>query len=178
MYANGTLLGYGERTGNPPLEGLVMEYVSLTGGTNGMDTTVISEIASYFEHEIKYQIPPNYPFVGRDFNVTRAGIHADGLLKDEEIYNIFDTTKILGRPPRVAVDKTSGTAGVAWWINTSLNLPPALRVDKKSAGVQKITEWVDAQYRQERTTSISDEEMLSQVRVSLPELLSVVVERT
>ena len=136
-----------------------------------MDTTVISEIAQYFEHEIKYQIPPNYPFVGRDFNVTRAGIHADGLLKDEEIYNIFDTTKILGRPPRVAVDKTSGTAGVSWWINTCLNLPPAQRVDKKAASIQKITEWVDAQYHQGRTTSISDEEMLLQVHRYLPTLV-------
>ncbi len=115
MYANGALLGYGERTGNPPLEGLVMDYISLTGDANGMDTSVITEIAHYFEHEIGYRIPPNYPFVGRDFNVTRAGSHADGLLKDEEIYNIFDTAKILCRPPRVAVDKTSGTAGVAWW---------------------------------------------------------------
>ena len=178
MYANGTLLGYGERTGNPPLEGLVMEYVSLTGETNGMETTVISEIAHYFEHELKYQIPSNYPFVGRDFNVTRAGIHADGLLKDEEIYNIFDTTKILGRPPRVAVDKTSGTAGVSWWINTYLNLPSARRVDKKAAGVQKITEWVDAQYRQERSTAISDEEMLLQVSRYLPELMSTVEPHT
>jgi len=172
MYANGTLLGYGERTGNPPLEGLVMEYVSLTGETNGMETTVISEIAHYFEHELKYQIPSNYPFVGCDFNVTRAGIHADGLLKDEEIYNIFDTTKILGRPPRVAVDKTSGTAGVSWWINTYFNLPTVRRVEKKSVAVQKITDWVDAQYRQERTTSISDEEMLMQVRLYCPELLT------
>ena len=63
---------------------------------------------------IGYKIPPNYPFVGRDFNVTRAGIHADGLLKDEEIYNIFDTTALFpGRPPRVAIDKTSGSAGTS-----------------------------------------------------------------
>jgi isopropylmalate/homocitrate/citramalate synthase len=171
MYANGTLLGYGERTGNPPLEGLVMDYISLKGDANGMDTSVITEIAHYFEHEIGYRIPPNYPFVGRDFNVTRAGIHADGLLKDEEIYNIFDTTKILGRAPRVAVDKTSGAAGVSWWINTYFNLPPSRRVDKKAAAVRMITEWVDAQYRQERTTSISDEEMLAQVRLHLPEVL-------
>lgn len=171
MYANGTLLGYGERTGNPPLEGLVMEYMSLKGEANGMDTSVITEIAHYFEHEIGYRIPPNYPFVGRDFNVTRAGIHADGLLKDEEIYNIFDTTKILGRAPRVAVDKTSGAAGVSWWINTYFNLPPSRRVDKKAMAVKMITEWVDAQYRQERTTSISDEEMLAQVRLHLPEVL-------
>jgi isopropylmalate/homocitrate/citramalate synthase len=171
MYANGTLLGYGERTGNPPLEGLVMDYISLKGHANGMDTSVITEIAHYFEHEIGYRIPPNYPFVGRDFNVTRAGIHADGLLKDEEIYNIFDTSKILGRAPRVAVDKTSGAAGVSWWINTYFNLPPSRRVDKKAEAVRMITEWVDAQYRQERTTSISDEEMLAQVRLRLPEVL-------
>jgi isopropylmalate/homocitrate/citramalate synthase len=171
MYANGTLLGYGERTGNPPLEGLVMDYISLRGETNGMDTSVISEIAQYFEQEIGYRIPSNYPFVGRDFNVTRAGIHADGLLKDEEIYNIFDTAKILRRPARVAIDKTSGTAGVAWWINTYFNLPPARRVDKKEDTVKKITEWADAQYRQERTTSISDEEMLAQVRLHLPQLV-------
>jgi len=171
MYANGTLLGYGERTGNPPLEGLVMDYIALKGNPNGMDTSVITEIASYFEQEIGYRIPANYPFIGRDFNVTRAGIHADGLLKDEEIYNIFDTSKILGRPPRVAVDKTSGTAGVSWWINTYFNIPPARRVDKRSEAVKKITDWVDTQYRQERTTSISDEEMLVQVRLHLPQLV-------
>ena len=50
-----------------------------------MDLSVITEIAEYFEREAGYRIPANYPFVGRDFNVTRAGIHADGLLKDEEI---------------------------------------------------------------------------------------------
>ena len=170
MHANGTLLGLGERTGNPPVEGLVMEYIALKGDANGMDTSVITEIAEYFERELNYRIPPSYPFVGRDFNVTRAGIHADGLLKDEEIYNVFDTTKILNRPPRVAVDKTSGTAGVAWWINSYFHASPAERVDKKSEAVKRITEWVDAQYRAERTTSISDEEMLAQVRVHLPAL--------
>jgi isopropylmalate/homocitrate/citramalate synthase len=170
MFANGTLLGYGERTGNPPVEGLVMEYIGLTGDPNGMEPTVISEIAAYYEREIGYRIPGNYPFVGRDFNVTRAGIHADGLLKNEEIYNSFDTTKVLGRPPRVLVDKTSGTAGVAWWINAYYALPAEKRVDKKSAAVKKITEWIDQAYATGRTTSISDEEMAAQVREHLPEL--------
>ncbi len=74
-----------------------MEYASLRGSFDGMDPTVITEIADYFRQEIGYEIPPMTPFVGKSFNVTRAGIHADGLLKDEEIYNIFDTRKILGR---------------------------------------------------------------------------------
>jgi isopropylmalate/homocitrate/citramalate synthase len=173
MYANGTLLGYGERTGNPPLEGLVMDYISLKG-RNGIETAVITEIADYFEHQIGYRIPSNYPFVGREFNSTRAGIHADGLLKDEEIYNIFDTNKILGRPPQVAVDKTSGTAGVAWWINSFFKLKGASQVTKQADAVRKITEWVDQQYSAGRNTSISDEELAALVRKHLPELAATV----
>ena len=78
--ANCSLLGIGERTGNVPLEAMVFEYASLRGSLDGMDTTVITEIAEYFRNEIGYDIPPMTPFVGSSFNVTRAGIHADGLL--------------------------------------------------------------------------------------------------
>jgi isopropylmalate/homocitrate/citramalate synthase len=80
---------------------MVMEYVQLRGSDDGMNLKVITEIAEYFENELNYEIPPRTPFAGRAFNATRAGIHADGLLKDEEIYNIFDTAKILGKPPVV-----------------------------------------------------------------------------
>ncbi len=98
--ANCALLGFGERTGNPPLEGAIIDYISLTGDVNGIDTRVITEIAEYFQTEVGYQAASGYPFVGTNFNVTSAGIHADGMLKNEEIYNIFDTDRILGRPAR------------------------------------------------------------------------------
>ena len=74
---------------------------------------MITEIAEYFRDNIGYDIPPMTPFVGENFNVTRAGIHADGMIKDEEIYNIFDTAKLLGRPAGVTVSSTSGLAGIA-----------------------------------------------------------------
>ncbi len=61
---NGTLLGFGERTGNSPIEALLMEYIGLRGTTDGIDTTVITDIAQYFERELRYRIPPNYPFRG------------------------------------------------------------------------------------------------------------------
>lgn len=92
---NCSLLGIGERTGNCPLEAMAIEYCQLKGRTDGMDLKVITEIAEYFENELDCVIPERTPFVGRNFNSTRAGIHADGLLKDEEIYNIFNTEKIL-----------------------------------------------------------------------------------
>ena len=88
---NCSLLGIGERTGNIPLEAMVFEYASLRGSLDGMDPHAITEIADYFRAEMQYDIPPMTPFVGENFNVTRAGIHADGLMKDEEIYNIFNT---------------------------------------------------------------------------------------
>ena len=115
---NSALFGIGERTGNTPLEAMVFEYAQLRGTLDGMDTTVITELAEYYEKEIGYHIPERTPFVGKNFNVTRAGIHADGLLKNEEIYNIFDTDKLLNRPVLVAVSNTSGLAGIAQCINT------------------------------------------------------------
>ena len=156
---NCSLLGIGERTGNVPLEAMVMEYASLRGSLDGMDTAVITEIADFFKNEIGYEIPPMTPFVGKNFNVTRAGIHADGLLKDEEIYNIFDTEKILGRPATVSVGKTSGLAGIAYWINHNYSLSAGELLDKKDPLVVKLKEWIDGEYEQGRQTALSSGEL-------------------
>ncbi|MBS6561204.1 MAG: 2-isopropylmalate synthase [Clostridiales bacterium] len=157
---NCSLFGIGERTGNTPLEAMVFEYAQLKGSLDGMDTTVITELAEYFEKEIGHRIPANTPFVGKNFNVTRAGIHADGLLKNEEIYNIFDTEKLLNRPVLVAVSNTSGLAGIAHWINTYFHKKGDKALDKNHILVEKVKEWVDAEYEKGRVTMITDEELL------------------
>ena len=156
---NCSLLGIGERTGNVPLEAMVFEYASLRGSFDGMDPTVITEIADYFKNEMGYEIPPMTPFVGRNFNVTRAGIHADGLLKDEEIYNIFDTKKILNRSASVMISKTSGLAGIAYWINENYRLTAGEAVDKRDPLVVSLKKWIDDEYEAGRQTSISTGEL-------------------
>ena len=156
---NCSLLGIGERTGNIPLEAMVFEYASLRGSMDGMDPTVITEIADYFRTNMGYVIPPMTPFVGKNFNVTRAGIHADGLLKDEEIYNIFDTKKILNRPASVMVSKTSGLAGIAYWINSNYELRGGDELDKRDPLVSAVKEWVDKEYEDGRTSSLSTDEL-------------------
>lgn len=161
---NCSLLGIGERTGNVPLEAMVVEYASLRGTLDGMDMTVITEIAEYFTREIGYEIHPSTPFVGKNFNVTRAGIHADGLLKDEEIYNVFNTAKLLNRPALVSVSNVSGLAGIAYWINTYFGLKGNERVDKRDPLVAAVKAWVDKQYESGRQTVISDEELVDVVR--------------
>jgi isopropylmalate/homocitrate/citramalate synthase len=165
---NGTLLGFGERTGNTPIEALVLEYISLTGDTS-IDTTVITQIADYFEKELGYEIPPTTPFIGKQFNVTSAGIHADGVIKNEEIYNIFDTATLLNRPLGVNVTDKAGAAGVAFWLNRVLGLHGESRIDKKHPGVVAMTQWVQEQYQDGRTTSLSEEEMLGAAQRCLPE---------
>lgn len=160
---NASLFGIGERTGNTPLEAMIFEYAQLKGTLNGMNTQVITELAQYYEKELGYHIPPQTPFVGKNFNVTRAGIHADGLLKNEEIYNIFDTDKFLGRPPVSAVSNTSGLAGIAHWINVHYHLKGDEAIGKDSKLVLLLKDWVDEEYANGRVTVMYDEELTKKI---------------
>lgn len=161
---NCSLLGIGERTGNCPLEAMAIEYSSLRGTSDGMDYTAITDIANYFESEIGYVIPPRTPFVGRAFNATRAGIHADGMLKDEEIYNIFDTKKILKRPIHVSINNTSGLAGIAYWINDYFKVPESQKIAKNDPIVVKVKEMVDAEYNNGRCSVMGDDELVAIIK--------------
>jgi isopropylmalate/homocitrate/citramalate synthase len=158
--ANGSFFGFGERTGNPPMEALIIDHVGLKGQTPGIDTTAITRAAAYFRDQLGTPVPANYPFAGAGFNVTSAGIHADGLLKNEEIYNIFDTALILDRPLGITVNDRSGLAGVAYWINTTLGLKGASQVRKDDPRVAAVHREVERQYAGGRTTGFSPDEML------------------
>lgn len=167
---NCTMFGIGERTGNTPIEAMIFEYAGLKGTLDGVDTRVITEISQYFQKELGFVMPPQTPFVGSNFNVTRAGIHADGLLKNEEIYNIFDTDLLLNRPVLVAVSNTSGISGVAHWMNTYYNLKGEKALDKNNPVVLKVKQWVDEEYATGRVTTISDEELVVVIQNCCKEL--------
>ena len=165
---NTTLLGFGERTGNPPLEGAIIEYISLKGEANGIDTQYITEIAEYISNNIGIPIPLNYPLIGKNFNKTMAGIHADGLSKDERVYSIFDTKKILNKESQISITDKSGTDGVALWVNKFLKLDDENRIRKTE--IVEIAKWVNDQYKvHSRKTVITDEELEEQVKMHLPQ---------
>ena len=174
---NCSILGIGERTGNCPTEAMCIEYAQMRGTTDGMDLTAITEIADYFENEIGYSIPPRTPFAGKAFNATRAGIHADGLLKDEEIYNVFNTQKILGRRPTVSISNTSGAAGIAYWINAYYGLEGKHAVEKTDEVVKFLKEQVDKEYAEGRNTIMGDDELDSMVRIFDKDLHKLFLER-
>ena len=174
---NCSLLGIGERTGNCPTEAMCIEYAQLKGTTNGMDLKAITEIAEYFENEIGYAIPPRTPFVGKAFNTTRAGIHADGLLKDEEIYNVFDTQKILGRKPLVSISNASGLAGIAYWINSYYGVPSEKSLLKSHPLCTFIKSRVDEEYAGGRNTVFGDGELDDMVRIYSQDLHKVLEDK-
>jgi len=158
--ANAAIFGIGERTGNPPLEALVVEHAQLKGMTPGVNYAAITELAEYARRELGFEIPHNYPLVGRDFNVTRAGIHADGLLKDEEIYNCFDTQKLLNHPVGVAITDKTGAAGIKHWVEARYEI----EISKHDPRITKIKDKIDAEYAADRVSAITDEEMFEWVR--------------
>lgn len=153
--ANSSIFGVGERTGNPPLEAMVIEHAQIKGMIKGVNYSAVTALSEYAQKELGFTIPNNYPLVGTDFNVTRAGIHADGLLKDEEIYNCFDTHKLLNRPAGVAITDKAGLAGIKHWIETRF----VIEVSKHDPRVEKIKDKIDAEYAEDRVSAISDDEM-------------------
>jgi isopropylmalate/homocitrate/citramalate synthase len=162
--ANGSLFGFGERTGNPPLEALVIDYLGIKGPQPVIDTTAITRAASYFRETLGTPLPANYPFAGSGFNVTSAGIHADGLLKNEEIYNIFDTARLLDRPLGITINDRSGLAGVAYWVNTRLGPGGGNQLAKDDPRIRGMLEEVQRQYAGGRTTGFSPDEMEALMR--------------
>jgi isopropylmalate/homocitrate/citramalate synthase len=153
--ANSSIFGVGERTGNPPLEAMVIEHAQLKGMNDKINYEAITELAEYASKELGFDIPENYPLVGEHFNTTRAGIHADGLLKNEEIYNCFDTGKLLNRPVKVAITDKTGAAGLKHWIETRFETTIA----KDDPYITEIKQKIDNEYMKNRVSAISDEEM-------------------
>ena len=153
--ANCSIFGVGERTGNPPLEAMVVEHAQLKGTNPKVNYEAITELARYAERDLGFTLPGNYPLVGSGFNVTRAGIHADGLLKNEEIYNCFDTLKLLKRPVGVAITDKTGAAGIKHYIEDKYDI----EIAKHDPRVIAIKDKIDAEYASDRVSAVSDEEM-------------------
>ena len=91
-------------------------------------------------------------------------------MKNEEIYNIFDTEKFLNRPARVAISNTSGVAGIAHWLNAFYHIPKGQMIEKNHELVVRLKAWVDQMYDNGRVTVITDEELDEQCRAYAVEL--------
>jgi len=150
---NGTLLGIGERSGNVPIEALVILYSRIKGDFGGMDPRAIRYISEIFT-EIGYRIPRYQPIVGENAFSTMAGIHIDAQMKNPATYLSYDPS-IVGRKPSILIGPYSGTSGIAYWLQTSLGI----NVSKNSDIVKKIYERIIELYNNGAKEPLGDREL-------------------
>jgi 2-isopropylmalate synthase len=88
-----TVNGIGERAGNAALEEIVMalsvrsEHFEIATGINTAEITATSQLVS---ERTGYVVQPNKAVVGANAFAHEAGIHQDGMLKDERTYQIMN----------------------------------------------------------------------------------------
>jgi 2-isopropylmalate synthase len=102
-----TVNGIGERAGNTSLEEVVMALRTrhpVYGLETGIDTTQISRISKLVSNYTGISVQPNKAIVGANAFAHEAGIHQDGMLKNNQTYEIM-------RPEDVGVSQTNLVLG-------------------------------------------------------------------
>ncbi len=151
---NGTLLGKGERTGNAPLEAILLHAEGMGCLDARPDFHVLNELAALYA-EMGEPVPPKYPLYGRDAHRTRAGIHADGLNKFWWMYAPFDVPRLLGRPLEISLTRDSGLAGLVFAIKQHTGRELA----KDDPQLRTIHEELERQFDAGRQTAVEWEEI-------------------
>jgi len=152
---NGTCLGKGERTGNAPLEGVLLHLIGMGYfQTEAPDFTALNELTELYA-DMGDPLPAKYPLYGKDAHRTRAGIHADGLNKFWWMYAPFDVPKLLGRPLEVSLTKESGLAGLIFLIKQHLGLD----LSKDDPRLLALHDFVLQEFDAGRQTGIEWEEL-------------------
>ena len=123
-YINTTINGIGERAGNADLVAVVLALKKSKGLAKkykfGMpvDLRHASKICKFASYAFKVDIAINQPGVGANAFAHASGIHADGVLKDPQNYELYDFEELgRGEPEKVetgreiASGEYSGMAG-------------------------------------------------------------------
>jgi len=101
-YINTTVNGVGERAGNADLVAVLLAVTKVKGFGeqyrlgNEIDLTKSWRIARFASYAFGVPIPINQPGVGANAFAHASGIHADGVLKDPNNYELYDFEE-LGR---------------------------------------------------------------------------------
>jgi 2-isopropylmalate synthase len=106
-----TMNGIGERAGNTSLEEIAMTLHTrrmIFGLETGIDTTQIARVSRMVSNYTGIAIQPNKAIVGANAFAHEAGIHQDGLLKNQSTYEIMQPETIGLSRSRLVLGKHSG----------------------------------------------------------------------
>ena len=106
-----TVNGIGERAGNTSLEEVVMALNTrraIFGFDTGIDTTQIVRISRMVSNYTGILVQPNKAIVGANAFAHEAGIHQDGMLKEQTTYEIMKPETVGLSRSRLVLGKHSG----------------------------------------------------------------------
>lgn len=118
-----TGLGIGERTGNTPME-LLLLNLKLLGELEGRDLSKLLAYCETIARALGWEVPANYPLVGRDAFRTAAGVHASAIAKAlrrgdtwlaDRVYSSVPASMV-GRAQEICVGPMSGASNVSHWL--------------------------------------------------------------
>ncbi|AUX48256.1 2-isopropylmalate synthase [Sorangium cellulosum] len=120
---HGTALGIGERVGNAAME-LILLNLKLLGLLEHQDLTHLLEYCTTAAQAVGWQVPINYPLVGRDAFRTATGVHAAAIIKAESKGDSWMADRIysgvpagmFGRKQEICVGYMSGASNVNYWL--------------------------------------------------------------
>ena len=121
---HGTALGIGERVGNAAMELLLLNLGLLGHLPEGRDLTRLVEYCETVARAVHWQIPPNYPLVGRDAFRTATGVHAAAIVKAMKKSDAWLTDRVysgvpagmFGRHQEICIGFMSGASNVGYWL--------------------------------------------------------------
>jgi D-citramalate synthase len=107
---HGTINGIGERAGNVALEevAIALEHGY---GIETLNLETVYDLAKQVSHATGVPLPPNKAVVGENAFTHESGIHTDGTLKDDAMYEPYPP-ELVGRERRLVLGKHAGAAGV------------------------------------------------------------------
>lgn len=106
-----TVMGIGERTGNSPLEEVVMAAKHLLDIDPGIETKRFREVTEYVARASGREIPAWKPIVGANCFAHEAGIHTDGVMKYLSNYEPYSPEEV-GMTRKIIVGKHSGRSTI------------------------------------------------------------------
>ena len=136
-------LGIGERSGNTPMEILLVNLSLL--GLSSRDLTHLPEYCRVVSEACRAPIPFNYPVVGADSFRTSTGVHAAAIVKALDANDAWLANRVycgvpaslVGREQEIEIGPMSGEHNVRHWLTTHGTDPQPVFIEKILAAAKR-----------------------------------------
>jgi 2-isopropylmalate synthase len=123
----GTMNGYGERTGNANLVSIIPSLQLKMGFECLSDLTALTETAHYLDELLNFTPDPNQPYVGKNAFAHKGGMHVAGVNADPATFEHIDPAAV-GNAREVLISELSGKGSVIARAGGDLDEATAARV--------------------------------------------------